>query len=95
MTDTTIAPKVTPGQNVTYVGTKGHPKAAFVVNTPDTLDEGTSLPALSEGQVHLVVWDWSAMHFTPRMNVPFEGIVADNTEFNGEDGQTVGAWKLA
>jgi len=88
-------PKVTLGQPVQYVGTKGLAKAAFVVGTPDTVEEGHSLPTLSEGQLHIVVWEFSKGHFTPRLNVPFEGQVADNAEFQNGDGTPVGFWRLA
>jgi len=87
-------PTVTLGQPVVYIGTKGHPKAAFVVATPESMDPDTSLPDLGEGQLHLAVWTWGAGTYIPRLSVPFEALVADNGDFQ-EDGKTVGAWRLA
>lgn len=90
---TVQVPELILGQPVIYIGTKGVQKAALVVNTPETVKEGTALPALEPGQIHLVTWTHSAAHFTPRYNVPFEGLVADALDFQ-EDGQTVGVWKV-
>lgn len=95
MATATTIPTVTLGQAVTYVGTKGLPKAAFVVGTQETVEEGHSLPTLNEGQLHIVVWEFSKGHFTPRTSVPFEGQIADNTEFQNEDGNTVAFWRLS
>lgn len=91
--ETTI-PKVTLGQSVIYVGIKGHQKAALVTNTPESVDEGTSLSELSPGQLHLAVWNHSDSHFTPRRNVPHESLVVGNTEFQNDDGMAVGFWRL-
>lgn len=87
------APTVQLGQSVEYVGTKGKTKLALVVGTPETVEEGTHLPTLGEGQLHLAVFTWAVGTFTPRLSVPFEGTVADNAEFQ-EEGQTVGVWRL-
>lgn len=87
-------PQVALGQNVIYVGTKGHPKTAIVINTPDSVDEGTSLAVLDPGQLHLAVWTHSAGGFTPRANVPYEGLVKDNMEFQNDSGTPVGFWRL-
>lgn len=86
-------PTVKLGQSVEYVGTKGKSKLALVVGTPENVEEGTSLPTLSEGQLHLAVFTWAVGTFVPRLNVPFEGAVEGNAEFQ-EEGQTVGVWRL-
>lgn len=57
------------GQNVKYIGTKGTAKAAVVLATPETMTAGTSLPELAEGELHIAVWEFSDMHFVPRLNV--------------------------
>jgi hypothetical protein len=87
-------PKVTLGTAVEYVGTKGKIKLGLVVGTPETVEEGTALPALLPGQLHIAVFTWSVGTFVPRLNVPFEGLVSGNTEFQ-EDGKAVGVWRIA
>lgn len=97
MTETatpTTAPTVQLGQSVVYVGRKGLPKQAFIVGTTETVQEGHSLPTLSEGQVYLTVWEFSAGHYVPKGPVPFEGSVAGNGDYLNADGVTVGVWRL-
>lgn len=84
-----VAPEVKLGQAVQYISTKGKVKLALVVGTPETVEEGTSLPVLLPGQLHLAVFTWSAGTFLPRLQVPFEGLGAPS-----EDGTEVGFWKL-
>lgn len=84
-----VAPQVPLGASVQYVSTKGKVKLAIVVGTPDTVEEGTSLPVLLPGQLHLAVFTWRAGTFLPRLQVPFEGLGAPQ-----EDGTEVGFWKL-
>ncbi len=82
--------KITLGQPVTYIGSKGLPKLALVVGTPETVEPGHSLPTLEEGQLHLVVWEFSEGHFVPKMNVrSFE------TVEKPEEGDPIRYWKLA
>ncbi len=85
-----VAPKVTIGQAVQYISTKGKVKAALVVGTPDTVEEGTHLPALLPGQLHLAVFTWSVGTFIPRLQVPFEGLGAQTDD----EGNPKGFWKL-
>lgn len=82
----TATPKVKIGENVIYVSTKGYQKAAFVLNTQETVVEGKSLPELAENQLHLAVLSvMSGM--TPRFSVPFQGDVDADA--------TGGYWKKA
>ena len=85
-----VAPKVALGQSVQYISSKGKVKLALVVGTPETVEEGTSLPALLPGQLHLAVFTWSAGTFLPRLQVPFDGLGATTNE----EGAPVGFWKL-
>lgn len=85
-----VAPQVTLGQPVVYISTKGKQKAAFVVGTPETVEEGTSLPVLLPGQLHLAVFTWGAGTYLPRLQVPFEGLGAQTDE----EGNPKGYWKL-
>lgn len=89
------SPKIALGQSVQYVGTKGLPKAALVVGTPDSVVEGHALPLLSEGQLHLAVWEFSQTGFTPRLNVPFQALIEGNIEFQNDAGVPTGFWKLS
>lgn len=93
MAQKSTIPAVKVGTPVIYVGTKGKQKLALVVGTPETIEEGTSLPTLNEGQVHLAVWGFNG-GFRPRLNVPFESVIADDPEFTNDEGQPVGFWKL-
>jgi hypothetical protein len=81
------------GDAVEYVSTRGLIKLALVANTPATVVEGTELPSLTEGQVHLMVANvlkgWST-----RLNVPSADSVADNEDFQDGDGNTVGVWRF-
>ena len=43
------------GQNVTYISAKGQKKAALVIGTPDTIEEGTSVPQPEEFELNLLV----------------------------------------
>ena len=75
--------------------TKSRPgKKAFVVGTPETVEEGHSLPTLNEGQLYLTVWEFSAGHYVPKGPVVFEGLVADSTEFKNDEGKTINVWRL-
>jgi hypothetical protein len=85
-------PKVQPGQMVQYVSTKGYIKPALVVNTAETVVPGKAIPELGEGQVHLVVFSLTN-GVSPRLSVPFEGLVKDNSDFQNEIGETVGVWR--
>ena len=91
----TATPNVALMSPIVYVGSKGLPKAALVVGTPETVQPGHSLPELNEGQLHIIVWEFSAGHFVPKLNVPYVATVAENDEFKNADGVTVGVWQLA
>ena len=90
----TAIPTVTLGQSVVYIGSKGLPKQAFVVGTPESDEEGHSLPALSEGQLYLVVWEFGKAHYVPKGPIPFAGQVEDSTEFKNDEGKTINVWQL-
>lgn len=91
----TVVPEVKLGQSVVYIGSKGLPKQAFVVGTPESVKDGHSLPALSEGQLYLTVWEFSAGHYVPKGPIPFIGQVEDSTEFKNDEGTTINVWQLA
>lgn len=94
MAENTAVPTVQLGQSVIYVGSKGLPKQAFVVGTPESVEEGHSLPTLSEGQLYLTVWEFSAGHYVPKGPVAFEGQVEGNVEFQNSDGTSINVWRL-
>lgn len=74
-------PTVECGSNVTYVDHKGHEKHAIVTGTPASVVEGTSLPTLKDGELHIHVVSPSGRHYN-RKNVSHESLVVqpDNTE---------------
>lgn len=79
------------GQTVRYVSTRGLSKLALVTATPETVTEGTSVPSLTEGQVHLMVIGITT-HASPRLNVPSAESVQGNEDFTDSDGNPVGVW---
>lgn len=90
----TSIPTVNLGDTVVYVGGKGNSKTAIVVNTVDSINSGTSLPELNDGQLHLVAWEWSAGHFVPKIAVPHLSQIAEDTEFQNDNGEPINYWKL-
>lgn len=79
------------GTPVQYIASNGKPKLAFVLGTPETISEGTEIPTLSEGQLHLTVFSPNG-NIYPRHNVPSAKSVEDNPEFVTENGLT-NVWK--
>lgn len=64
------------GQTVTYVSTKGYEKAALVVGTPESVQQGHSgVPQLAEGNLHLLVLSPTG-HTYSRQSVPNKEIAA-------------------
>lgn len=54
-----------------YNSTDGKQKSAMVIGTPETVVEGTSIPVLAEGQVHILVFSLKGK-VSPRYNVVAE-----------------------
>jgi hypothetical protein len=92
MTETISNTTVKLGQPVEYISTRGKSKLAFVTATPETVAEGTSVPELSEGQVHLMVVG-ILTGTSPRLNVPSAASVEGNDDFVNGDGAQVGVWR--
>lgn len=83
------------GQNVTYISTKGFPKAAMVIGTPESvLDEtacgGHSLPELAEDERHLLIFTFKGVSL--RVNVRSQD-VALATITDADFDATKGCWK--
>lgn len=57
------------GDPVTYISSKGKSKLAFVIGTPDSIDDGGSIPALDDGYRHLLIISPSG-RFQTRHSVP-------------------------
>ena len=72
-TSSKTVPAVACGTTVFYNDTKGHKKMAFVTGTPETVVEGTRLPTLNEGELHLTVVSPSGSIYN-RRNVPFGAV---------------------
>ena len=80
------------GQAVTYLSSKGHKKLGLVLSTPDTVTPDTGLPALTEGQAHLVVLSPTGNAYM-RYNVPSKASVEGMQDFLNDDGEPVEVWE--
>lgn len=78
------------GDTVNYISSTGDRKAAFVVGTPDSIREGTQVPALEAGQLHLLVFSPVGSAYG-RFSVPSGESVKDNQDFYS-DGVLVNVW---
>lgn len=93
MATTTKQKSVKLGQAVEYVSTTGKTKMALVTGTPETIVEGTRVPTLTEGQVHLAVYS-IATGWSSRLNVPSAESVSDNDGFRDSDGNAIGVYRV-
>lgn len=87
---TAKAKTVQVGQFVQYKGSKGYPKAALVVGTPDSVTEGKDLPVPQEGHLHLLVFSATGAVYL-RHSVPSEQVAADIPDYTSikDDGTTL------
>lgn len=77
-------PNATLLQPVVYIGTKGHKKAALVIGTPESIDEGTQVPVPSEGYLHLLVFSPTGNAY-PKFNVPSEEVAKTIPDYHADD----------
>lgn len=75
------------GQMVTYVSSQGLQKAAMVIGTPESVQEGHSLPVPEDGQAHLLVF--TVKGSSARLSVPSKALAETIEDFT-VDGNLVG-----
>ena len=57
------------GQNVTYISAKGQKKAALVIGTHESIEEGTSVPQPEEFALNLLIFSPTGSVYA-KANVP-------------------------
>jgi len=81
------------GSVVTYVSTRGHKKAAFVVATPESLTEGHDSIQLGEGQINIAVLSPSNGSLSFRGGVSHKVLAKAAHKAVGAAGKATGYWK--